>query len=71
MSFYNANLEVGEEFVTLSKPGHSEGIVAKILDRSADGNSLVLDRKIHERYTKIEGWTATGFVATELTRTKE
>lgn len=78
MNYYGqhrSHLDVGEDHVTLSKAGNSGGTLAKILHKEVDRHgrvvSMVLDRVITEKHTVIEGWSHTGFVATELTRTKE
>ena len=65
----NTQIDVGETHVTVREPS-GRVLTARILERVTDANgkvaSLLLDRIIHEKYGRIEGWTASGCYVTEL-----
>lgn len=67
-------LRVGDDTVTLKKPGQSAVVIAKILGRrrnDVDGRDEViwLDRLVHKDHgPPISGWIATGAISTVLTR---
>ncbi len=66
-------IEVGETHVTVRK-GSGSVETACILERTTNAKgrteSILLDRRIHERYEKYAGWEASGCYVTELTPKK-
>ena len=63
------HIDVGETHVTV-RESSGRVLVARILERVEDVRgriaSLLLDRIIHERHGRIDGWTASGCFVTEL-----
>lgn len=62
-------IDVGETHVTV-REASGRMLVARILEKLTDAKgqitSLLLDRVVHERYSRIEGWEASGCFVTEL-----
>src|SRR5437016_2617896 len=65
-----SQIDVGETHVTLREPS-GRVLTARILEKVTDAKgqitSLLLDRIVHERHGRIEGWEASGCYVTELT----
>lgn len=63
-------IDVGETHVTV-REASGRVLTARILEKQTGAKgqitSLLLDRIIHERYTSIRGWKASGCFVTELT----
>jgi len=65
----HTQVDIGETHLTLREPS-GRVLVARILEKVTDANgriaSLLLDRIVHERHGRIEGWEASGCFVTEL-----
>jgi len=63
---------VGEETVSLKRPGQSTIVMANILGRKTDLEAgvmtLWLDRIVHKTTEQFYGWSATGAISTVLSK---
>lgn len=63
---------VGEETVSLKRPGQSTIVMANILGRKTDEEAgvmtLWLDRIVHKTAEQFYGWIATGAISTVLSK---
>ncbi len=62
-------IDVGQTHVTVRETS-GRVLTARILEKKMDGSgrvtSVLLDRLVHERHARIDGWVASGCFVTEL-----